>query len=339
MKTSLRVGITLLLLVGCGSRLKRDDAKKLDFSDDFDKVVKIKQFDESAKEAKPAAPLIDTKSKSKKKKIKIVKGKKVETEAPTRRQPPVEDDEGLSGRRPLVDPFIVGERVTYDMSYFTVSAGEMTTEIKPFVEVNGRKAYHFVFSAKSSSLFSTFYRVEDTAETFLDYDQLIPSTYSIHVNESKQLREVRAYWDYSVNKGKVWDKKVTKDKGVEEKNDEWPLEVFAQNVFSAPFYMRVFKFYPGKKMAFWVADGGENYLFRGEVLRKEKLRTAVGELDTLVFQPKFELKGVFKPVGDIIIWVTDDDRKTIVRIESKIKIGKVVAMIKSWNRPDAARPN
>lgn len=329
-KIWLLVGV---LLTGCGSKLKKESAEQLDFKNDFDQVVEIRSIEPPAPAvAEPVKPTKKEK-KSKRKSPPVVQKAAPKPSAPAGRQPPVEDSEDMVGRRPSVDPFVVGEKVVYDMSYFAISAGELSIEILPFKEVNKKKSYHFHFEAKSNPTFSVFYSVEDSAETFLEFDDMIPSTYAIHVRESKQMREVRAFWDFKENRAKVWDKRVTKEKGVEENREEWGLEAYAQNVFSAPFYMRAFKLYPGKRLSFWVADGGENYLFKGEVLRREKLSTPVGELDTIVLKPTFELKGVFRPVGDILIWMTDDDRKTIVRIESKIKIGKVVGMLKEWHRP------
>jgi hypothetical protein len=55
----------------------------------------------------------------------------------------------------------------------------------------------------------------------------------------------------------------------------------------------------------------------------------LGELKTVVVKPKIELNGHFRPVGDIFIWLTDDERKYIVRIESKIQIGTIVTAIKA----------
>ena len=85
---------------------------------------------------------------------------------------------------------------------------------------------------------------------------------------------------------------------------------------------------PGKKLSFIVAHESENLTVTAEVLRKEHLSIEAGEFDTVVVKPKIELNGVFKPVGDILIWLTDDDRKLIVRIESKIKIGTIVGVAK-----------
>ena len=70
-------------------------------------------------------------------------------------------------------------------------------------------------------------------------------------------------------------------------------------------------------------------MVRAKVLRQEKKSTAVGVFDTLVLKPEFEIGGVFTPTGDNFIWVTNDDRKMIVRIESKIKIGTLVVGVQN----------
>jgi hypothetical protein len=123
-------------------------------------------------------------------------------------------------------------------------------------------------------------------------------------------------------------KNLDSEQKVEEKKKEWDILPFSQDVFTATYYLRTFQLKPGKKIAFRLAHEGENLVVTGEVLRREKLSTAIGELDTVVIKPKIELNGVFKPVGDIFLWVTDDDRKFVVRIESKIKIGTIVGAVK-----------
>ena len=85
-------------------------------------------------------------------------------------------------------------------------------------------------------------------------------------------------------------------------------------------------------ISFRVADSGKNLTFRGEVLRKEKLVTDAGTFNTVVVQPKFELEGTFKQVGDIFIWLTDDERKFPIRIDAKIKIGTLVLKLKKLKK-------
>ena len=252
----------------------------------------------------------------------------IETPQPSpMRVPEIEDSIGFNGRRPLKDPFRVGERVKLQISYFGVVAGFLTLEVLPFVEVNGRKSYHFVTSIQSNESFEWIYAVDDRAETFVDYEDLRPHTFNLDVKESKQLLQAKSYFDWDKMSSYYWEKRYTKAKGEEEREMEWQVEPFAQNVFSAAFYMRVFQYEPGKELAFRVANKKSNLVFRGKILRRETIDTKVGKIRTIVIKPEFEIGGLFQPVGDIYFWLTDDDRKLVVKIESKIRIGKLVGEV------------
>lgn len=251
---------------------------------------------------------------------------------PGKKEPDFEDAAGFMGRRPIKDPFRVGEKVVLEASYFGVAAGDIALSVQPSVEVNGRKAYHFKGTAESTSVFAMFYAVEDWFETFVDFENLLPFNYRLSVKESKQLRETRSYYDWDKLKGFYWDKRITKEKGVEEQKIEWNILNWSQNLFSAAFYLRTFQIEPGKKLQFRVGHEGKNILVTGTVVRREVIETRLGKMKTLVLSPRVEIDGVFKPVGDINFWLTDDDRKFIVRIESKIKIGKVIAEIKKLDK-------
>ncbi|MFP5518857.1 MAG: DUF3108 domain-containing protein [Bdellovibrionia bacterium] len=246
---------------------------------------------------------------------------------PMRRQPELEDDEGFDGRRPVVDPFRVGEVITHDVHYFKVSAGELKLKVEPFAQVNGRRSYTFATEIETSSMFSAVYSVEDRAVTHVDYYDMVPRTYSLSVKESSQVREVRNVFNFSTLKGTLWEKKITKQKGEENKKMEWDILPFSQNVFSAIFYMRNFAWRDGKEYSFVVSHDKENLVFKGKVIRREKLKTKVGQFNAIVVKPEFTLQGIFKPVGDIFIWLSDDDRKYVLRIESKIKIGTLVSEV------------
>jgi hypothetical protein len=276
-------------------------------------------------EIEPAKPVSDTKTKTKVKSKK--KGKDEKSSAVVeRREPDLENTDGFgTTRRPLVDPFRVGEEVIHDVHFYKMSAGELALKVEPFVEVNGRKSYTFATEVRSSRMFSTFYSVDDRAVTLMDYDLLIPRVFTLHVKESGQLREAKSFFDFDQLKGTYWEKKVTQKSGVEEKKMQWDILNYSQNVFSAAFYMRIFKWDVGKEYAFRVSDDGENLVFKGKALRKEKLSTDAGEFQAVVIKPEILLKGVFKPVGDIYIWLSDDDRKYVLRIESSIRIGTLVS--------------
>lgn len=335
-------------LSGCASRvLHYEKAEEILKTDEYDKKLQVKQVEPAAPtgpDVKPLETPPEVKAAEvpvkKKKGVKApkIKEAKVVVKKPGPHLPDIEDSVGFVGRRPLKDPFRVGEKVVLNLSYFNVVAGSMDLEVKPMVEVNGSKSYNFQVAARSNSFFNHIYGVDDLAVTYMSYDELIPANLQITIKESKQLAEARTFFDWKTLKASYWQKRVTKEKGEESKKVEWDILPYSQNVISAAFYMRTFTYEVGKKYAFRVADEGKNIVFTGEVLRKEKLKTDIGELDTILIKPKLTVDGVFTPVGEILVWLTDDDRKFIVRIESKIKIGTIVAKLKSLDKGQETAP-
>lgn len=300
------------------------------------KKAELKKAEELKKQEQAAKKSKKSKKKSKEKSsVESAASSGATTEvskAILRREPDIEDDEGFSGRRPVADPFRVGEEVVHDVHYFKVSAGELFLKVDPFVEVNGRKAYTFTTAIKSSSMFSTFYSADDKAVTYVDFLDLVPHVFTLAVKETGQLRDAKGLIDLQKNMATYWEKKYTKKNGQEERKLEWEVLPFSQNVYSAAYYMRLFKWEIGKEYAFRVADQGENLVFKGKALRKEKLETEVGTFDTIVVKPEITVKGVFRPIGDIFFWLSDDDRKFILRIESNIKIGTIVSEVVRLNK-------
>lgn len=321
------------LSVGCANKvLNYDKAEQLQEHSEFDKAVKIEETaapvtvpPTSASTPTPA-PSPEPKNKKLKKAPAPTKKSKASA-APTRRQPELESDAGFQGRRPLKDPFRVGEQVVHSVRYFKMSAGELTLQVNPFVKVNGVTSYRFVTSIKTSSMFSSFYAVDDRVETLVDYETLVPSVFTLHVKETGQIKESRSYFDHTTMRAKFWEKKVTEKSGREERNLEWDLAPYAQNVFSAAFYMRNFAWDVGTENAFVVSDDEKNLVFKGKGIRRETLDTDAGVFKAIVIKPEITLKDKFQPIGDVFIWLSDDDRKYILRIESKIKIGTLVSEI------------
>lgn len=359
--------IVLLLstyfLSGCTSSFLKLDKKEEEFkkNTEFDAKVVIKELPDSSPDVAdiPSGPLYtnapkeavkpsekDVAAKIKEEKAIAAKTKKTKktkaekaaekkaaeeaaakADVPPAAEPEIEDKDGMSGRRPVKDPFRVGEEVVHELHYFKVAAGELKLKVGPFVEVNGRKSYTFTTELESSSMFSSFYSVKDIATTYVDFLQFVPHVFTLAVKESGQIKDAKGLFDIQNNKATYWEKKFTKKNGEEEQRKEWEIPPFSQNVYSAAYYMRLFRWEVGKEYSFRVADAGENIVFRGKAIRKEKIDTEVGEFNAIVVKPEITVKGIFKPIGDIYFWLSDDDRKYILRIESSIKIGTIVSEV------------
>ncbi|MBC7467544.1 MAG: DUF3108 domain-containing protein [Bdellovibrio sp.] len=249
----------------------------------------------------------------------------------TVRQPDVEDAEGFEAgsRRPKSDPFQVGEVVTHSVRYFAAEAGIVNFRVKPYVEVNSKRSYNFLIDLKTSGVFSKFYSVDDQVETFLDYDDLVPYVFKLHLKESKQLKEAQSFFDQKTLKATYWENKYTEKDGQEDKKLEWEILPFSQNAFSGIFYMRIFKWDIGKTYSFRVSDDEKNIIFKGTALKKEKISTDAGEFNAIQIKAQIVSRGMLEQAGDILIWISDDEHKYILRIEAKIKIGTLVSEVTS----------
>lgn len=328
-----------LFVVGCAAT-----APKLAETVRFDEVKELEKRMEIAPVEEPTPPPTQEAKAGEKvvKKKKVVKKRRKKRRSRSKRlgslplstkvrQPTYEDSVGFKGRRPIKDPFRVGEKITFMLTYFGVSAGDGTMEVKPFKEVNGRKAYHFYSKLDSSAVFSMFYKVDDFCEGYLDYEELVPYTYSISAIESAQRKEMRLFFDWKTRTADFWQKRVT-DKGVDEKKFSWKIDPFSQNVYTAAQYIRFFDLQVGKTYVYAVSDDKKNWKVKAKVLRKEKLKTAVGTFDTFVIHPEVHVEGMLKPMGKVLFWYTADDRKFPVKVEAKIKIGKVIGYLKGLEK-------
>jgi len=310
--------------LGCSNRpiLQEETGQFEDIRKEFDSVVKVKEAPVPKETAVPQKP------QSKAVKVaptQIKKGKVL------RKEPQLEDAEGFDGRRPSLDPFRPGERVELSVTYLNMTAGTVGMSVEPFKQVNGERAYHFKLDVKSNTRFSMVYSVANWAETFVDFSRLLPITLTMDQNESARLVESRSFFDWKKNKAHLWEKQVSKKKGEKKKEIEWEMQPFSQNTVSAIYYLRTFTLRPGKRIQFYVTDDGKNYLFKGEVLGRETISTDIGDLKTIIVRPEFQVEGNLKPAGENLIWLTDDDRKFIVKMRAKVKIGSLYAEVSSIN--------
>ncbi|MBC7456862.1 MAG: DUF3108 domain-containing protein [Bdellovibrionaceae bacterium] len=338
----MRILFICLFFTGCSTYyLKYDKEDKLRQNKEFENQVVVKEMPEAPTVTSSDATKVDIVIPVKKasvKKGKVVKGKVVKGKAavapvkdntPHPREPTIESSEGFDfgSRRPQVDPFIVGEKVVHSIGYIGMEGGRITFEVKPFVEVNNRKSYNFYMGLKTSSMFSKIYSMDDYVETFIDYEDLVPHVFKLSLRESGKLLSSSAFFNNKTLKATFWEKKYTEKNGEEEKKLAWDILPYSQNVFSGIFYMRVFKWDIGKEISFRVADDEKNIVFKATAIKKLTLETDAGEFKAIKIKASVVTRGALTQAGDFYLWISDDDRKIILRIEAEIKVGKIVSEI------------
>ncbi len=107
-------------------------------------------------------------------------------------------------------PFYPGEKLTFQLKWTLIPAGEGILEVLPIETINGVKAYHFVLTAKSNSFVDLFYKVRDRIDAYTDIEMNHTILYKKKQREGKTQKDVGVVFEKSKNaKIQVW---VTADK-------------------------------------------------------------------------------------------------------------------------------
>jgi hypothetical protein len=292
-----------------------DGALPSELSPEFKQKFEIKEI--SPTTATPAA-VVSTVSekhvKTKKAKAETKKGQPSKFAYPT--------------RRPQKDPIWPGEKLTYDVMYFGLSAGEFTTEVMPYKEINSRKVYYIRGTAISTKLFSLFYRLNDTIETFIDYDGFFSHRFHMLLDESKQNRDSLELYDSEKGETFFWNRVNHKDKGFAEVKTFAPMPAFSQDTLSAAYYLRTVPLPDGAVVNVPIVSEAKSWEAVMTVIRREQVDAPMGKTKAVVLKVETKYQGVLKKQGDSFIWLSDDDRRLLLRLEAKVKVGTVVGALK-----------
>ena len=233
----------------------------------------------------------------------------------------------MPSRHPAKEAFLVGEDLLYEISYFGVPAGYFDLKVLPFKSINDRKVYHIEATAVSSKIFSLFYRLNDTIETFMDYDGLFSYRFHLVLDESKQTRNSLEINDSEKAQTFFWNR-WNKQSGYSETKTFSPIQPYPQDSLSALYYLRTIPLPDGSVTTFPVVSEGKTWDAVITVIRREMVSSPFGRVQAVVVRPSTKYQGVLQNKGDSYIWLTDDDRRIVLRLEAKVRIGTVVATLK-----------
>lgn len=213
------------------------------------------------------------------------------------------------------------EQLIYDVKWGPVKAGMGTLAMTELVGMDGRAAFHIVSEAVSSRFVDRFHKVRDHNEAWLDAVTLRSLAYATHLREGNYQEDVFVLYDRA--NGRFVSRKVKKDGAAKESSGRIPPDV--QDVLSALYYTRTLDLKVGGEYVVDV-NTGENWPLLIKVLRPSTVQVPLGTFKCLVVQPVLRQQGIFIQKGhDMLIWMTDDSRKTPVHLEVEVFIGHISA--------------
>jgi hypothetical protein len=228
---------------------------------------------------------------------------------------------GVPLRKLKNEAFGVGERLVFQVNYGFITAGEAVMEVTGYDSVAGRKCYRVEFTVNSVPSFSWVYKVEDRYLTFIDVETLAPWKFEQHIREGTYRRDFIAEFDQVNLVAKTTEGSYTTPQ-------------YVHDIMSAFYYARIMDFSaskPGDGVLLSNFYKDKSYDLRVNFLGRQELETEAGTFNTIVVEPMVKEGGLFKSEGRIVIWLSDDERKIPVRVNTKIVIGSIDTELKSYS--------
>jgi hypothetical protein len=218
----------------------------------------------------------------------------------------------------LLIPRASTEIFNYDISWLGIYAGNATLEA-----VDSKNIFKITSTVHSSSFVSVFYKVEDYAQCLLRDGR--PVNFKIKQHEGKYRSNKETVFDpesgnitFFNHLRNVKHKHTLKDGG-------------AWDVMSGFYYLRTLPLEIGKNVYINIFDSNKFYTAEVSVLRRERIKVPdMGEVQTILVKPVLKSEGLFRKKGDILVWLTDDERRIPVRVETKVPVGAVVAQLRNF---------
>ncbi len=314
------------MIWGCASQnlpVSMPNEKEFEVPTNLANKFEVKEDSVALPAVVATAPAPETAEPGKKKKGLAAKGKKEKVAK-------VEKKIEWPNRWQIAPFFVTGERYQFDITYFGATAGELVLELLPPKTVVERPVYHIRAIARTASVFSLFYRMNDVAESFMDATGLFSHKFSLKLDESLQQRDVLELYDQKKNVAHYWSKLDHKKKGKHQEQKEIAVKPFTQDGISAFYFIRTLPLEVGNKYEFPVLTNGKVRDVHVEVIRREEIVTKIGKIPAVVLKPEVMLDGVLKTYGDSYVWISDDAQRRILKVDAKIKVGSIVAYLKDY---------
>jgi hypothetical protein len=218
-------------------------------------------------------------------------------------------------------PWGVGERTEYDVKFGPLKVGSGSMEVAGREELRGEPVWHTVFRIKGGTF---FYKVDDRMESWFTRDDLSSLRYIQDINEGSRDR-TRTF-------------EIFPDRQVFVENDK-PEAPSVDNPLddgSFIYFIRTTPMVVGQTYEYHRYFRPDRNPVRIQVLRKERVSVPAGTFDAIVVRPIIKAKGVFSENGQAELWFSDDERRIMLQMKTKLSFGSLNLYLKSYRPPTTA---
>jgi hypothetical protein len=226
-----------------------------------------------------------------------------------------------AGRAPDDVPFGPGERLTFDVRFGPVRVGNAAMEVRDYTAIRGRRAYHAQFTLRGGTF---FYKVNDVLQSWMDTETLSSLRFVQDLEQGSRERERR----FEIYPDRRVFVETSSENPTEQESVDNPLDDA-----SFLYFIRTVSLNVGEQHEF-------NRYFRPDrnpvtirVLRRERVTVPAGTFDAVVLRPTIKSRGIFAEGGQAEVWISDDERRLVLQIKSRLSFGSISLHLRSYTPP------
>ena len=218
-------------------------------------------------------------------------------------------------------PFRIGDEAEYSMLFGTISFGRMQLRVEARDTIRETPAYRLAMEVKGGV---PFYRMDDRTVSWLATAPYRSLRFEEILKQGSYRRHRR--WELDHEKltatREEWDEEAGAYRPHRRQRD-LPMPPGALDEISYLFLIRALPLEVGRTYEFnrhFEEDGNPVIV---QVLRRERVRVPAGTFETIVVRPVIQTDGLFAEEGEAEVFISDDDRRLIVQIKSRMRRGPV----------------
>ena len=218
--------------------------------------------------------------------------------------------------------FGVGESLVYDVKFGFLNVGTARMDVLGVETIRGRRAWHTKLEITGGV---PGYRVHEVLESWID------------VENQRSLRHVKETLEGSRVGRHTYE--IMPERGVFRQDDKPEQPTVADPLDDGAFlyFVRNQPLVVGNRYDFaryFIVDRNPVTVI---VERTEKIEVPAGPFSTIVIRPVIKARGVFSKNGRAEIWLTNDERRLVVRLETHLPFGTISLRLREFTQGVALR--
>lgn len=215
------------------------------------------------------------------------------------------------------------EIATYQVRWTFLVVGQVEIAAEEEAAQSDPAVRHFSLTSRTLPFFDAIYKVRDRIDSYtdpaLDHSLLYKKT-----QRGKRVRDIEVVFDWR------------RDQALYRLGREQPRPISLKpgtfDPLGAYFFYRRQELRVGGVVARPVSDGEKLVLGQARILGRQRITVPAGTFDTFLVEPNMqEVQGVFEKSSNarLLVWLTSDSRHLLVKAESKVALGSIVAELTS----------